>query len=170
MAPSESKKTVTIQEPEEEEYQVNRKGFVNTQGKFLAKGPGSVTGSDFLIEKCDTCQLYVHDMMKSCKVNLCQNSSIVLGPVQSLCQVDIVNDSKMVVFCDQIKIRDCHNLEIMLCSPNPVSWSQEFRSAHYFTLLNAVNFFICFFMLDSLSLKTARTYNSCPCFTSTLSS
>ena len=118
---SQPTKSVTIQEPEEEEYQLNRKGFVGTQGKFLAKGPGSVTGSDFLVEKCDTCQLYVHDMMKSCKVNLCQNSSIVLGPIQSLCQVDIVNDSKMIVFCDQIKIRDCHNLEIMLCSPNPVS-------------------------------------------------
>lgn len=81
-----------------------------------------MNGIDFQIEKCNDSQLYVHDYTKTCKVDLCFNCTIVVGPVQKSCQVSICNDSKLVVFCHKLKLRDCHNLEVMLCSPNEVSW------------------------------------------------
>ena len=44
---------------------------------------------------------------------------MVAGPVKGQCDVRICNDSKLVIFCNELLVRDCSNLEIMLCSPNP---------------------------------------------------
>ena len=35
--------------------------------------------------------------------------------------LNICKDSRFVIFANELKVRDCQNLEIMLFSPNPVS-------------------------------------------------
>ena len=82
--------------------------------------PGSLKGvTQFNIEKCNVSQIYVHDWVRQCNVDLCFNCSIVIGPVKKLVSLDICKDSKFVIFCNELKVRDCTDLEIMLYSPNP---------------------------------------------------
>ena len=61
----------------------------------------------------------MHDHTKSFEIVQLINSSVVAGPVKGQCDVRICNDSKLVIFCDELLVRDCTNLEIMLCSPVP---------------------------------------------------
>ena len=61
----------------------------------------------------------MHDVTKEFEIVQVINSSVVAGPVKGQCDVRICNDSKLVIFCNELLVRDCSNLEIMLCSPNP---------------------------------------------------
>lgn len=61
----------------------------------------------------------MHDWTKDFEIVQVINSSVVAGPVKGQCDVRICNDSKLVIFCDELLVRDCTNLEIMLFSPNP---------------------------------------------------
>ena len=50
---------------------------------------------------------------------MCKDSAIVVGPMRDECEITMTTDSKLVVFCHQLVIRNSSNLEIMLCSPEP---------------------------------------------------
>lgn len=86
------------------------KEFIDKTGKFIVRESSNLVGVKFEIRNCNECQLYVHDFLKRCTAYLCFNCSIVIGPVKGECSLNIVNDSKVVVFCNQLKVSDCSNL------------------------------------------------------------
>ena len=73
----------------------------------------------FSVRNCQECQIYVHQVYDRISVDLSSNSAIVLGPVKEECEVNMTNESKLVVFCHQLIVRNSTNLQIMLFSPTP---------------------------------------------------
>ena len=73
--------------------------FLDMRGQFMTRHPGSVDGISFKINACRESQLYIHDHLKSCTVDLTFNSTIVIGPTRGTCMINICKDSKIVVFC-----------------------------------------------------------------------
>ena len=90
--------------------------FMNEQDKFLFKAPGSLNGQQFRIQGCKDCNLYVHDNHDQCFVDQCTNCVIVLGPCSSSTFIRDCRDCKVVVTAQQLRMRDCHNVEVMLFS------------------------------------------------------
>ena len=95
--------------------------FLKREGEFLYRSPGELNGKDFKIEYAKESQLYVHEHVAQCFVDRCQNSTIMVGPSKSSIFVRDCTDCKVVIFCQQLRMRDCHNLEVMLYSQTEVS-------------------------------------------------
>ena len=95
--------------------------FQKKQGEFLFRSPGELNGKDFAINYSNDCQLYVHDHIAQVFVDKCERSSIVIGPTKSSIFIRDCSNSKFTIFCQQLRMRDCHNLEVMLYSQTEVS-------------------------------------------------
>ena len=68
----------------------------------------------FKIERCDGCYIYVHDQTAQCTIDFCDDSIVVMGPCASSTFVRNCKSTKLVLICQQLRLRDCHNLEIMI--------------------------------------------------------
>lgn len=86
---------------------MDKRQVVAKNGLFIVRKPGEIDGNYWHIEQCRYSQIYGHDWSKKVVVDRCFNCTIVIGPVEDLCELDICKDSKIVVFANQLKIRDC---------------------------------------------------------------
>jgi protein XRP2 len=82
--------------------------------KFAKKLPGQVDGKMFKITGCKDSNLYLHDFHDTAQVLNCENCVIILGPNSSSCFIRDCKNCKMVVTVKQLRVRDCHNLQISL--------------------------------------------------------
>jgi protein XRP2 len=97
--------------------------FKDQTDKFLFKTAGTLDGNAFRILKCDDCNIYVQDYHNQCTVDHVTNSVVVFGPQISSTFVRNCEDSQFVITCQQLRLRDCKNLQIMLYSQTEVSHS-----------------------------------------------
>lgn len=61
-------------------------------------------------------QLYLHDFAAQTNVDKCENSDVMLGPNKSSVFIRDCKDCTFVVFCQQLRMRDCVNCNVMLYS------------------------------------------------------
>lgn len=60
--------------------------------------------------------MYMHDYHKQCFVDKCTNCVIIMGPCETSTFVRDCKDCILVLTCQQLRMRDCVNCEIMLYS------------------------------------------------------
>jgi hypothetical protein len=90
--------------------------FNKLEDKIVWKDTGSLNGSDFNIRFCENSLIYVIDHIAEFKIDKCSGCEMILGPTASSVFIRNVNDSKIVVNCKQIRLRDCKNVTIMAYS------------------------------------------------------
>lgn len=97
--------------------------FSNNQGKLhQVNSYSSLNGQQFRIYGCKDCNIYVHDNHDQCFIDDVMNSVVVMGPCASSTFIRTSKNCKMVITCQQLRLRDCFDLEIMLFSQTQVGY------------------------------------------------
>jgi hypothetical protein len=84
--------------------------------EYRDTGCGIQKHHDFNIRFCNNSKLYVHERVAEVKIDQCSDCEIVVGPTVSSVFLRNVKDSRLVIICKQLRMRDCENLEIQLYS------------------------------------------------------
>ena len=90
--------------------------FTNKSGEFVARYPGELNGSAFQVLKSNDAMLYLHDHVAQTNVDHCSNTQLMLGPNKSSVFLRNCENCIFVVFCQQLRMRDCTNCQVMLYS------------------------------------------------------
>ena len=101
--------------------------FLDEKNKFLYKVDGQIKGQAFKLQNCTQSNLYVHDQTNQVLMDDCKECCIVLGPGSSSTFIRTSHKCMMVIFCQQLRMRDCSDMEIMLYSQTEVSQFQTDR-------------------------------------------
>eukprot|EP00038_Savillea_parva_P029611 m.72201 g.72201 ORF g.72201 m.72201 type:complete len:349 (+) comp8768_c0_seq1:93-1139(+) len=80
----------------------------------VARAPGSLDGSTFVIADCHDADIYVFDHMASVTVDDCVNCTIFLGPIKGSVFVRDCTNCRVVVACQQFRTRDCVDCDVLL--------------------------------------------------------
>lgn len=95
--------------------------FQDQKDKFLFKESGQIDGMPFDLLRVDACTVYLHDWHNQSFVDYVTNSTVVFGPQNSSIFIRNCENCQFVVACQQLRLRDCKNLQIMLMSVTAVS-------------------------------------------------
>ena len=90
--------------------------FRGRTNEILVKRPGDIDGIDFCIRDCKQCDIYLHDRTAQVFVDDITESIVVIGPDKSSVFVRDCSNCRMIIIAGQLRVRDCHNIEIMLYS------------------------------------------------------
>jgi hypothetical protein len=93
----------------------------NKENELVVREPGQVYNCPFAILKCKNSDIYVHDWITQVTADEVDNCNIVLGPCSSSAFIRTTTNSRLVIFCQQLRMRDCVNVDIMLYSHTEVS-------------------------------------------------
>ncbi|CDW83137.1 protein xrp2 [Stylonychia lemnae] len=101
--------------------------FQSKTDRFLYKLPGEINGQQFKVDNCSECNIYIHDYHDSVYVDDCNNCVIVFGPCRGSQFIRNCNNCKIISSCQQLRLRDCHNLEIMIYTQTEVKIRQSLQ-------------------------------------------
>lgn len=82
----------------------------------MLKYPGDLNGKQFKLEENKRCEIYVNDYNAGGFVDKCEDSIIFWAPSTSSVFVRNCKNCRFVIICQQLRLRDCHDCEIMLFS------------------------------------------------------
>ncbi|XKL68958.1 hypothetical protein PGB90_006727 [Kerria lacca] len=104
--------------------EMSKKNFIieNITNSNKWKLPNSINGQQFIIQNCTTSTIFILDFTDTVIVDECKYCTIILGPIK---RRDCV-DCKIIVACEQFRLRDCKDLEIALyCATCPIIESSK---------------------------------------------
>ena len=88
----------------------------NKENEILLKYPGDLNGKQFKLEHNTNCDIYINDYNAGGFWDDCNDCVIFWGPSTSSVFVRDWKSCRFVIICQQLRLRDCHNWEIMLFS------------------------------------------------------
>lgn len=96
---------------------VDVKNFMLDQlsNETVTRMPGSINGQQFIIQNCNSCDIYVLDHCATVTVDDCTNCKIFIGAIKTSIFVRDCNNCVVVTCCQQFRTRDCKKLEVFLC-------------------------------------------------------
>ena len=64
---------------------LNREDYIfsGKEGVTLLKNPGEIDGQQFILEECQSCDIFLLDHVGALTVDYCKDCRIVVGPVSS---------------------------------------------------------------------------------------
>ncbi|XP_006090634.1 protein XRP2 isoform X1 [Myotis lucifugus] len=89
--------------------------FNGLKNETVGRLPGKVAGQQFLIQDCESCNIYIFDHSATITIDDCTNCVIFLGPVKGSVFFRNCRDCKCALACQQFRVRDCRKLEVFLC-------------------------------------------------------
>lgn len=89
--------------------------FSGLKNETVGRLPGKVAGQQFLIQDCESCNIYIFDHSATITIDDCTNCIIFLGPVKGSVFFRNCRDCKCALACQQFRVRDCRKLEVFLC-------------------------------------------------------
>ncbi|XP_052243541.1 protein XRP2-like isoform X2 [Dreissena polymorpha] len=89
--------------------------FDGLKGETVGKLPGSLNGTQFIIQNCENCNIYIFDHTSTVTVDDCVNCNIFIGPIKTSIFIRDCTGCKFVLACQQFRLRDCHKLDAFLC-------------------------------------------------------
>ncbi|XP_036316512.1 protein XRP2 isoform X5 [Pipistrellus kuhlii] len=89
--------------------------FSGLKNETVGRLPGKVAGQQFLIQDCESCNIYIFDHSATITIDDCTNCVIFLGPVKGSVFFRNCRDCKCAVACQQFRVRDCRKMEVFLC-------------------------------------------------------
>jgi len=97
---------------------INKEDYIFSKRKdeSLVKQQGSISGQQFIIEESSGCDMFLLDHIACVTVDLCDDCRIVTGPIESSIFIRNCNNCVIYTVCQQLRVRDCTNLKIYLCS------------------------------------------------------
>ena len=84
--------------------------FVKQTSEVCVRAPGSIEGQQFVVEDNESCDIYLLDHIASMNVDSCKSCRIVTGPVSSSVFLRDCSDCVVVLACQQLRLRNCHNM------------------------------------------------------------
>lgn len=88
--------------------------FRGQHHEILVKQAGAVNGQQFVLEDNKHCDVYLLDHMAALTIDMCMDCRIVLGPVASSVFVRDCSDCVIFAACQQLRLRNCHNISALL--------------------------------------------------------
>jgi len=82
----------------------------------VVKKPGDVDGVQFLVEDCTNSHVILVDMVGPIAMDNCKGCTVVVGPSDSSVFIRDCSDCDIIVGCQQLRLRDCRNVRILLHS------------------------------------------------------
>ena len=80
----------------------------------IVRRPGQIAGQSFMIEECTNCHIYLLDHSAAVNIDVCIGCVVVVGPCESSVFIRDCRDSTFVIACQQLRMRDSHNLTLLL--------------------------------------------------------
>mmetsp|Transcript_45545 Transcript_45545/g.118014 ORF Transcript_45545/g.118014 Transcript_45545/m.118014 type:complete len:332 (-) Transcript_45545:347-1342(-) len=95
--------------------------YVGLKGEVKIREPGSINGQQFVLDRCEDCDIYLFDTMAQVTIDDCVNCRIFVGPVVGSYFIRDCTGCKCTIICRQFRSRDCHDCDtLMLCSTRPI--------------------------------------------------
>lgn len=88
--------------------------FCQQESNLCIKPPGSINGEQFIIEDNNQCDIYILDHIAAMNVDNCCNCRIVTGPVSGSIFLRDCKDCIVIIACQQLRLRNCHNMSKLL--------------------------------------------------------
>lgn len=83
---------------------------VNQQGVSFIKHSGEIMGQQFIVECCDSSNIFLLDHIASITIDSCKSCFIVTGPVSSSLFLRDCKNCTLITVCQQIRLRNCVNI------------------------------------------------------------
>ena len=100
----------------EQPKKLDPKDFIISKrsNETIIRRPGQIAGQSFMIEECSNCHIYLLDHSAAVNIDLCTNCTVVVGPCESSVFIRDCTDSSFIIACQQLRMRDSHNLTLLL--------------------------------------------------------
>jgi protein XRP2 len=90
--------------------------FKDKIAEFLVREPGQIEGQQFIIEDCNESDIFLLDHIGSLTIDNCNKCRIVCGPISGSVFIRNCRDCNIIMACQQLRLRDCSKLGIILHS------------------------------------------------------
>ena len=88
--------------------------YMKRTGEKLVKAPGTINGQQFVIDRCEDCEIYILDECDSLMIDDCVRCKIVVGPTTGSIFMRDCSDCTCVFMCRQYRCRDCKDIDTHL--------------------------------------------------------
>lgn len=97
---------------------INKNDYIFSKrvNESIVKQQGSIDGQQFIIEESRGCDIFLLDHIACVTVDQCKDCRIITGPIESSIFIRDCTDCIIVTICQQLRLRDCSNLKVFLCS------------------------------------------------------
>jgi len=144
-APNNEDWPVFSKESDLRKWLLNHVSINDQTNQTVIRKPGTLEGTQFLINNCKNCQFWLLDFTSTITVDKCEKCTFYIGPCESSFFIRDSKNCSAVMAVGQLRTRDCHNMKILLYSQTePViekSTNMKFGCFHssYFNLLNQMH-------------------------------
>ncbi|XP_045123423.1 protein XRP2-like [Portunus trituberculatus] len=91
------------------------------RGEEAGRVPGTINGQQFIIQNCQSSQIFLLDHINTITIDDCSDCTIFIGPTTGSVFVRDCQECVVVGACGQFRTRDCCRLEVyLLCQTQPI--------------------------------------------------
>jgi hypothetical protein len=99
----------------------------NQEKGIFIKRPGDINGTQFIIEDTKDVTIFLLDHCGPIAMDECHGCTVVTGPCEASIFARNCSDCKLIVACQQLRLRDCINFQILCHSQSaPIIESSKF--------------------------------------------
>ncbi|KMS93894.1 hypothetical protein BVRB_026850, partial [Beta vulgaris subsp. vulgaris] len=104
--------------PPKPQAKLNPKDFMVTGLKdvTVVRGPGQIAGQQFIIDTVDNCNIFLFDNSAQVTIDFATNCRIFIAPCESSVFFRDCKACRVVAACQQLRTRDCSDIDMMLFS------------------------------------------------------
>jgi hypothetical protein len=85
-------------------------------GQEIIRKPDTIKGQQMCLDGINKSQIFLLDHIASMLIDEVVNSTVVTGPIESSAFIRGSSSSIFIIACQQLRLRDCQNLRILLYS------------------------------------------------------
>ena len=82
----------------------------------IVREPGSLAGSQFIINNCTNCNFWLLDYTSTITIDKCEDCRFFVGPCESSLFIRDSKNCSAVIAVGQLRLRDCYNMDFLLYS------------------------------------------------------